>query len=121
MPEKIRGQPSAGLLGDRQAVRVEDVTDVLGPRGPARPAAGGGVSLEEAERAHIEAVLREKGGDVRQARYPLATLHHCANYAAALAVLRELDPAEAERFLAGWRADHRRRRSLWAALKKLGF
>jgi len=29
-----------------------------------------------------------EGGDVRRARYPLATLHHCANYAAALAVLR---------------------------------
>ena len=58
----------AVLLGDRQAVRVEDVTDVLAPRGPARPAAsGGGVSLEDAERAHIEAVLREEGGDVRQA------------------------------------------------------
>jgi DNA-binding NtrC family response regulator len=57
----------AVLLGDRQAVRVEDVTDVLAPRGPARPAAGGAVSLEEAERAHIEAVLREAGGDVRQA------------------------------------------------------
>ena len=57
----------AVLLGDRKAVRADDVIDVLAPRGPSRLSAGGGVTLKEAERAHIEAVLREEGGDVRRA------------------------------------------------------
>jgi DNA-binding NtrC family response regulator len=56
----------AVLLGDRVVVGVEDLTDVLSPRAPGRRATAR-LSLEQAERAHLEATLREEGGDVRRA------------------------------------------------------
>jgi DNA-binding NtrC family response regulator len=56
----------AVLLGDRNAVTVDDVADVLGPRRLTRPSAVAR-SLEEAERDHVEAVLQNEGGDVRRA------------------------------------------------------
>jgi DNA-binding NtrC family response regulator len=56
----------AVLLGDRETVKAEDVGDVISPRSPGRPPTAR-LSLEQAERAHIEAVLREEDGDVRRA------------------------------------------------------
>jgi transcriptional regulator of acetoin/glycerol metabolism len=56
----------AVLLGDRETVKAEDVGDVLSPRSPGfRPTAR--LSLEQAERGHIEAVLTSEDGDVRRA------------------------------------------------------
>jgi len=55
----------AVLLGDRESVKAEDLSEVLQTpgTGPAEP----GLSLREAERRHIARVIREEGGDVRRA------------------------------------------------------
>ena len=55
----------AVLLGNRTEVMASDVTDVLLPRATPRPAVR--LSLEQAERAHIEAILSDQDGDVRGA------------------------------------------------------
>ncbi len=55
----------AVLLGNRAEVLASDVTDVLSPG--AAPRAAAHLSLEQAERAHIEAILGDEGGDVRRA------------------------------------------------------
>jgi transcriptional regulator of acetoin/glycerol metabolism len=55
----------AVLLGDRVAVRAADLTEVLTRRRSRREEPG--MTLEQAERAHIIAVLGQQKGDVRRA------------------------------------------------------
>lgn len=58
----------AVLLGDRATVRAADLVEVLAPpRTSAARRTQSGVNLEQAERAHIIAVLRRQKGDVRRA------------------------------------------------------
>ena len=56
----------AVLLGNRETVRTEDVADVLSLRPAERPSPAR-LSLDQAERAHVEAVLTSEDGDVRRA------------------------------------------------------
>ena len=56
----------AVLLSDRPTLEPSDFDDARAPAAPA-VAPGGRVTLEEAERRHIEAVLREERGAVASA------------------------------------------------------
>jgi DNA-binding NtrC family response regulator len=55
----------AVLLGNRTEIAAPDLADELSPR--SQPGRALPLTLEQAERVHIEAVLREESGDVRRA------------------------------------------------------
>jgi DNA-binding NtrC family response regulator len=58
----------AVLLSDHAVLRAHDVSDALSSGPPGAPAgAGAKLSLAEAERVHIESVLRAEGGQVPRA------------------------------------------------------
>jgi DNA-binding NtrC family response regulator len=57
----------AVLLSDHSVLREVDLGDGLGTTGAPAPAAGARMTLAEAERRHIEAMLREEGGAVPRA------------------------------------------------------
>jgi len=55
------------LLADHSVLRDVDLGDGLAAPGAPAPAAGARMTLAEAERRHIEAMLREEGGAVPRA------------------------------------------------------